>query len=57
MARPEYSLVLYMPVNAGLDAADSPQLRRASMRGWVYAPFRIGAILRSALPPAQTRTM
>lgn len=57
VANPEYSLVLYMPVYAGLEAADSPQLRRASMRGWVYAPFRIGAMLRSALPPAQTRTM
>ncbi len=57
VANPEYSLVLYMPVYAGLEAADSPQLRRASMRGWVYAPFRIGAMLRSALRPAQTRTM
>ena len=31
VANPEYSLVLYMPVYAGLEAADSPQLRRASM--------------------------
>jgi PAS domain S-box-containing protein len=55
-AQPEYSLVLYMPVYAGLEATESPQLRRDSMRGWVYAPFRIGAMLRAALPPAQTRT-
>lgn len=57
MARPEHSLVLYMPVYAGLQPEDSPQLRRDSMRGWVYAPFRIGAMLQAALPPAQTRTL
>ena len=57
VAHPEYSLVLYMPVYGGVEAADSPRLRRASMRGWVYAPFRIGAMLRAALPPTQTRTM
>jgi PAS domain S-box-containing protein len=56
-AQPEYSLVLYMPVYAGLEATESPKLRRDSMRGWVYAPFRIGAMLRAALPPAQTRTL
>ena len=56
-ARPEHSLVLYMPVYRGADLGESAQLRRASMRGWVYAPFRIGAMLRAALPPAQTRTM
>jgi PAS domain S-box-containing protein len=57
LARPESSLVLYMPVYGGLEPGDSAQSRRASMRGWVYAPFRIGAMLQVALPPAQTRTM
>ena len=56
-AQPEYSLVLYMPVYAGLEATESPKLRRDSMRGCVYAPFRIGEMLLAALPPAQTRTM
>ena len=55
--RPEHSLVLYMPVYGGVEAGDSPRLRRTSMRGWVYAPFRIGAMLQAALPPVQTRTM
>ena len=57
VVRSEHSLVLYMPVYGGVAAADSLQLRQASMRGWVFAPFRIGAMLRAALPPAQTRTM
>ena len=56
-ANPEHGLLLYMPVYSRLDVGDSPQLRRTSMRGWVYAPFRIGAMLQAALPPARTRAM
>lgn len=57
LARPERSLVLYTPVYDHPIDAGSPIARRDTMRGWVYAPFRIDDMLRTALAPAHSRVL
>ena len=47
------ALVLYMPVYAQDAAPDTAAARRAAMRGWVYAPMRIGAMLEAAIGPVR----
>ena len=45
---PAISTVLYVPVYANVASVDSLRDRRAAIRGWVYAPFRIDSMLESA---------
>ncbi|MFT4179683.1 MAG: CHASE domain-containing protein [Thermomonas sp.] len=53
-SHPMQSLVFYTPVYAGPVAANV-QARRAAMRGWVFAPFRIDTMLDGALQTAPMR--
>ena len=51
-AAPVPGLLLYSPVyDTVLPPADAPQ-RRLAMKGWVYAPFRVGTMLQAAIAPA-----
>ena len=52
-AAPVPGLLLYSPVyDTVLPPADAPQ-RRLAMKGWVYAPFRVGTMLQAAIAPAR----
>ena len=43
------SMVLFTPIYAAADAPNTPHARRASLRGWVFAPFRIDTLLQATV--------
>lgn len=52
-AQPSPALVVFAPVYGQSMVAGSQVARRNSLRGWVFAPFRMEDMLRSALSPAR----
>ena len=52
-AQPSPALVLFAPVYGQSMEAGSQSTRRGALRGWVFAPFRMEDMLRTALSPAR----
>jgi len=50
---PVPGLLLYSPVYDTAVPPDNQAHRRLAMKGWVYAPFRVGTMLRTAIEPAR----
>ncbi len=53
-AMPEPALLLYTPVYSAVPMPHDPVQRRASMKGWVYAPFRVRGMIEHALAGLKT---
>ena len=49
----EKGMLLFTPVYRGVVTPKTPAQRRESMVGWVYSPFHIAQMLRTAIAPAQ----
>ncbi len=48
--------LMYMPVYKKNQATDTIEERRASLRGWVYSPFRMGDLLNGVMNDAHRHT-
>ncbi len=53
-AAPEPALLLYTPLYAAVPTPRDPARRRASMKGWVYTPFRAQRLVQGAVAGLKT---